>query len=884
MTETPISPGHDRIEPLDLQTEMQQSYLDYAMAVIVGRALPEVRDGLKPVHRRILYAMYDGGYRPDRGFSKCSRIVGDVMGQYHPHGDSAIYDTLVRLAQPWVMRAPMIQSQGNFGSPGNDPAAAMRYTECRLAPLAMEMVRDIDQETVDFRPNYDGRSQEPVILPARFPNLLVNGSAGIAVGMATQIPPHNLREVAAAANWCLENPDATQEEVLAACMENIKGPDFPNGALIVGYKGIDDAYRTGRGSVTMRAVVDIEEDAKGRTSLVVSQLPYMVNPDNLAQKIAELVNTGKMTGIADIRDDTSSRTGQRLVIVLKRDAQPRVVLNNLYKHTQLQDTFGCNMLALVDGVPRTLSVDLFITHWIDHQIEVIQRRTRYRLREAEKNAHIFRGYVKALDALDEVIALIRRSPDVEEARQGLISLLDIDETQAQAILDMQLRRLAALERQKIIDRLNELEAIIADLEDILADPVRQRHIVRDELAEIVEKFGDERRTQIIAADGDLSVQDLVPDEDVVVTITRGGYAKRTKTDLYRTQNRGGKGVRGATMRAEDEIGHFFATTNHHWMLFFTTKGRVYRAKVWQLPESARDAKGSHVAGLLSFQPDEEIAQVLTLRDYEQSDYLVLATRRGLVKKTALTDYDSARQSGIIAVNFREDDDELIGADLATAEDDLLLVSRKGQSIRFTANDEQLRPMGRATSGVTGMKFRDGDELLSMSVIRAGSEEDAQYVFTVTGAGYAKRSRVSEYRQQGRGGLGIKAVKLNDERGSLVGALIVVDADQVLAIKGSGQVVRSRVDSVPVKGRDTMGVRFAGVGESDAVVAIARNTDLTISDEELDEAGEPVTEGAQDVDAPTTETAPESVKNDDQHSTDVEGTATVEDDDAGQEGI
>ncbi|MEV8377466.1 DNA gyrase subunit A [Kribbella sp. NPDC056861] len=882
MTETPISPGHDRIEPLDLQTEMQQSYLDYAMAVIVGRALPEVRDGLKPVHRRILYAMYDGGYRPDRGFSKCSRIVGDVMGQYHPHGDSAIYDTLVRLAQPWVMRAPMIQGQGNFGSPGNDPAAAMRYTECRLAPLAMEMVRDIDQETVDFRPNYDGRSQEPVILPSRFPNLLVNGSAGIAVGMATMIPPHNLREVAAAAQWCLEHPEATQEEVLAACMENIKGPDFPNGALIVGYKGIDDAYRTGRGSVTMRAVVDIEEDAKGRTSLVVSQLPYMVNPDNLAQKIAELVNTGKMTGIADIRDDTSSRTGQRLVIVLKRDAQPRVVLNNLYKHTQLQDTFGCNMLALVDGVPRTLSVDLFITHWIDHQIEVIQRRTRYRLREAEKQAHIYRGLVKALDALDEVIALIRRSPDVEEARSGLISLLEIDEIQAQAILDMQLRRLAALERQKIMDRLNELEIVIADLEDILADPVRQRTIIRDELAEIVEKFGDERRTEIIAADGDLSVQDLVPDEEVVVTITRGGYAKRTKTDLYRTQNRGGKGVRGATMRAEDEIGHFFATTNHHWMLFFTTKGRVYRAKVWQLPESARDAKGSHVAGLLSFQPDEEIAQVLTLRDYQQEPYLLLATKRGLVKKTALTDYDSARQSGIIAVNFRDEDDELIGAELASAEDDLMLVSKKGQSIRFTANDEQLRPMGRATSGVTGMKFRNGDELLSMAVIRAGSEEDAQFVFTVTNAGYAKRSRVSEYRQQGRGGLGIKAVKLNDERGSLVGALIVVDSDQVLAIKNSGQVVRSRVDSVPVKGRDTMGVKFAGVGESDAVVAIARNTDLTVGDDEA-EAVEGTEEVAQDVDASTTEQAPTSVSSDDQHSTDVDGAATVEDDEAGQEG-
>ncbi|TDD46857.1 DNA gyrase subunit A [Kribbella antibiotica] len=884
MTETPTAPGHDRIEPLDLQTEMQQSYLDYAMAVIVGRALPEVRDGLKPVHRRILYAMYDGGYRPDRGFSKCSRIVGDVMGQYHPHGDSAIYDTLVRLAQPWVMRAPMIQGQGNFGSPGNDPAAAMRYTECRLAPLAMEMVRDIDQETVDFRANYDGRSQEPVILPARFPNLLVNGSAGIAVGMATMIPPHNLREVAAAAQWCLENPDATQEEVLAACMENIKGPDFPNGALIVGYKGIDDAYRTGRGSVTMRAVVDIEEDAKGRTSLVVSQLPYMVNPDNLAQKIAELVNTGKMTGIADIRDDTSSRTGQRLVIVLKRDAQPRVVLNNLYKHTQLQDTFGCNMLALVDGVPRTLSVDLFITHWIDHQIEVIQRRTRYRLREAQKNAHIFRGYVKALDALDEVIALIRRSPDVEEARQGLISLLEIDEIQAQAILDMQLRRLAALERQKIIDRLNELEAVIADLEDILADPVRQRHIVRDELTEIVDKFGDDRRTEIIAADGDLSVQDLVPDEEVVVTISRGGYAKRTKTDLYRTQNRGGKGVRGATMRAEDEIGHFFTTTNHHWMLFFTTKGRVYRAKVWQLPESARDAKGSHVAGLLSFQPDEEIAQVLTLRDYEQEPYLLLATKRGLVKKTSLTDYDSARQSGIIAVNFRDADDELIGAELASAEDDLMLVSKKGQSIRFTASDEQLRPMGRATSGVTGMKFRNGDELLSMAVIRAGSEEEAQFVFTVTDAGYAKRSKVSEYRQQGRGGLGIKAVKLNDERGSLVGAIVVVDEDQVLAIKASGQVVRSRVDSVPVKGRDTMGVRFAGVGESDAVVAIARNTDLTVEEVEDAEAAEGVVaEDAQNVDAPTTETPSGSVSTTDERSTDVNGAATVEDDEAGQEG-
>jgi DNA gyrase subunit A len=889
MTETPTSPGHDRVEPIDLQSEMQQSYLDYAMAVIVGRALPEVRDGLKPVHRRILYAMYDGGYRPDRGFNKCSRIVGDVMGQYHPHGDSAIYDTLVRLAQPWVMRAPLIQGQGNFGSPGNDPAAAMRYTECRMAPLAMEMVRDIDQDTVDFRPNYDGKSQEPVILPARFPNLLVNGSSGIAVGMATQIPPHNLREVAAAVDWALEHPDATQEELLKACLQNIKGPDFPNGALIVGYQGISDAYRTGRGSVTMRAVVDIEEDSKGRTSLVVTQLPYMVNPDNLAQKIAELVNTGKVNGIADIRDDSSSRTGQRLVIVLKRDAQPRVVLNNLYKHTQLQDNFGCNMLALVDGVPRTLPIDAFISHWIDHQIEVIQRRTRFRLRQAEEQAHVYRGLVKALDALDEVIALIRRSPDVDEARTGLMGLLEIDEIQAQAILDMQLRRLAALERQKIIDRLNELEAIIADLEDILASPERQRSIVRNELSDIVSKYGDDRRTEIIAADGDLSVQDLVPDEDVVVTISRGGYAKRTKTDLYRVQNRGGKGVRGAALRADDEVGHFFATTNHHWILFFTTKGRVYRAKVWQLPESARDAKGSHVAGLLSFQPDEEIAQVLTLRDYEQAPYLVLATKRGLVKKTALTDYDSARQSGIIAVNFREDDDELIGADLCTSDDDLLLVSRKGQSIRFTADDDQLRPMGRATSGVTGMKFRPGDELLSMSVIRAGSEEDAQYVFTVTDAGYAKRTEVSQYRQQGRGGLGIKAVKLNDERGSLVGAIIVVDSDQVLAIKASGQVVRSRVDTVPVKGRDTMGVRFAGVGESDAVVAIARNPEmngngvLAMNGEVTgDVTSDVIGDTEADPGAQPTETASDGVQNGDDDSTATDSTATVDAEDAGQE--
>ena len=832
MSDITPEPITDRREPVDLQDEIQKSYLDYAMSVIVGRALPEVRDGLKPVHRRILYAMYDGGYRPDRGWNKCARVVGDVMGQYHPHGDTAIYDTLARLAQPWVMRYPLVAGQGNFGSPGNDKAAAMRYTECRMAPLAMEMVRDITENVVDFKPNYDGKEQEPVVLPSRFPNLLVNGSTGIAVGMATNIPTHNLREVASAVQWSLEHPDAPSEELLEEAIARIPGPDFPNGALIVGRRGIDDAYRTGRGSVIMRAVIDIEEDRSGRTLLVVTQLPHMVNPDNLALKIAELVTSGKVNGIADIRDDTSARTGQRLVIVLKRDAQPRVVLNNLYKHTQLQDTFGCNMLALVDDVPRTLRLDQFISYWIAHQVEVIQRRTQHRLDDAQARAHIYRGLVLALDQLDAVIALIRRSPSTDEAREGLKTLLEIDDLQANAILDMQLRRLAALERQRIIDQLAEYERIIADLIDILAKPERQRKIISDELAEIVDKYGDERRTEIIGADGDLSNEDLIPDSDVVVTITRDGYAKRTNSDLYRRQKRGGKGVRGATLRTDDEVEHLFVTTNHHWILFFTDKGRVYRAKVWQLPEAGRDAKGGHVAGLLSFLPDEEIAQVLAIRDYSAAPYLLLATKRGLVKKTALQAYDSPRQTGIIAVNFRDEDDELIGAGLCGPDDEVLLISRKGLAIRFPANDSELRPMGRATSGVSGMKFRRGDELLSMSIIQAGTTDDERFVFTVTDGGFAKRTHVSEYRQQGRGGLGIKAMKLNEDRGSLVGGLVVTDNDEVIAIKASGQITRSAVAEVPVKGRDTMGVRFVGVGDSDSVVVIALNPETTAEVVEL----------------------------------------------------
>ncbi|MDQ1600272.1 MAG: gyrase subunit [Actinomycetota bacterium] len=1011
MTDTtdvpPVDPGpHGRIEPVDLQVEMQRSYLDYAMSVIVQRALPDVRDGLKPVHRRVLYAMYDGGYRPDRGFSKCSRVVGDVMGQYHPHGDTAIYDTLVRLGQPWSLRYPLVQSQGNFGSPGDDRQAAMRYcvtgdtqvtladggtiridaiapglasnseceidlkvrgldgrpvlatrafhsgeqatrrlvtasreltgslnhpvlvqcvvdgdrvlrwklvaevspgdvlavddvpagtfselpdgsglspiegstgcdataygqdtvlavadagvqpvysirvdtddhafvsngfvshnTECRLAPLAMEMVRDIDRDTVDFAPNYDGRQQEPTVLPARFPNLLVNGSGGIAVGMATNIPPHNLREVASGVMWHLDHPEANQAELLAALLERIKGPDFPTKGLIVGTHGIRDAYTTGRGSVTMRAVVEVEEDSRGRTILVISELPYQVNPDALARKIAELADSGKVQGIADLRDDSSSRTGMRLVVVLKRDAVASVVRNNLYKHTQLQDTFGCNMLALVDGVPRTLALDAFIRHWVTHQIEVIVRRTRYLLAEAERRAHILRGLLKALDRIDEVIALIRGSATAEAARDGLIELLEIDEIQAVEILNMQLRRLAALERQELLERYEQFMREIEEYTAILASDERQRQIVRDELTEVVERYGDERRTQLVPYEGDMSAEDFIPEEDVVVTITRGGYAKRTRSDLYRAQRRGGKGVRGAQLRQDDLVEHFFVTTTHHWILFFTNKGRVYRAKAYQLPDAGRDARGQHVANLLAFQPDEQIAQIIDLKDYEVAPYLVLATTRGMVKKTRLTEYDSNRTGGLIAINLREDDDggsdEVISARLVTADDELLLVSRKAMSVRFTATDEALRPMGRATSGVTGMRFKGGDELLAMEVARPEGT-----VFTVTDGGFAKRTPVEEYRLQNRGGTGVQAMKFSEARGSLVGALVVADDDEVFSIKASGGVTRVSVGEVNPTGRVTMGVRFISLADDDTVVAIARNAERAAVEEELDEA-------------------------------------------------
>ena len=835
-------PTGDRIEMVDLLTEMQRSYLDYSMAVIVGRALPEVRDGLKPVHRRVLYAMYDGGYRPDRGYFKCARVVGEVMGVYHPHGDTAIYDTLVRLAQPWSMRMPLVDGNGNFGSPGNDPAAAMRYTECKLTPLAMELLREIDEETVDFNPNYDGRSQEPVILPSRFPNLLVNGASGIAVGMATNIPMHNLREVNDGVQWYLQNPEASQPELLEALMERIKGPDFPTGAKIVGRRGIEDAYRTGRGSIIMRAVVLVEE-INGRNCLVVTELPYQVNPDNLASKIADLVKDGRIQGIADVRDESSSRTGQRLVVVLKRDAVAKVVLNNLYKHTPLQDSFGANMLAMVDGVPRTLSLDAFIRYWVEHQIDVIVRRTKFRLRKAQERDHILLGLLKALDNIDEVIALIRASDTTDQARAGLIGRFDIDEIQANAILEMQLRRLAALERQRIIDEHEELVVKITEYRAILASPERQRRIVSEELQAITDKYGDVRRSELIPFDGDLSIEDLIPEEDIVVTITRGGYVKRTKTEHYRSQKRGGKGVRGAALKQDDIVDHFFTTTTHHWILFFTNKGRVYRAKAYELPDAGRDARGQHVANLLAFQPDESIAQVLDLRDYEVAPYLILATKKGLVKKSALSDYDSTRSGGVIAINLREDD-ELIAAELVSAEDDLLLVSKQAQAIRFTASDESLRQTGRATSGVIGMRFREDDELLSMSVVKEGT-----FVFTVTDRGYGKRTSVERYPVRGRGGLGVIAAKTVDDRGELIGALIVEEGDEVLAITAAGGVIRTQVTGVRETGRDTMGVQLINVGKKDSVVGIARNPEADADDADPD--GSDTAEGVESDAEPVT---------------------------------
>jgi DNA gyrase subunit A len=702
----------------------------------------------------------------------------------------------------------------------------MRYTEARLAPLAMEMMRDIDEDTVNFSPNYDGRSQEPDVLPSRFPNLLVNGSAGIAVGMATNIPPHNLREIGEAVIYSLEHPDMPAPDLLNHLLTIVKGPDFPTKALIVGRGGIEDAYRTGRGSVTMRAVVNVEEINK-RTCLVVTELPYQVNPDNLALKIAELVKDGKIKGIADVRDEGNERLGQRLVIVLQSSAIPKVILNNLYKQTQLQDTFGANMLALVDGVPRTLRLDEFIKYYIEHQVEVIVRRTKFRLVEKEKRAHILKGYLKALDALDAVIALIRASKTPEEARTGLMKLLDVDEIQANAILDMQLRRIAALERQKINDEYDGLMADIIELNSILASEAKQREIIKTELTDLVAKYGDERRTQLVASEGDFSAEDLIPDNDVVVTITRGGYSKRTTADLYKSQRRGGRGVKGAALKQDDVVDHFFVASTHDWLLFFTNQGRVYRAKVHELPDAGRDARGQHVANLMAFKPDEQIAQVLSFKDYSAAPFLVLATKGGLVKKTPLAEYDSPRTGGLIAISLKPGD-EVVSASLVRNGDELLLVSKKAMSLRFTTDDESLRPMGRSTSGVIGMKFRDGDELLTMARVDSQSSQGA-FVFTATDGGYGKKTPIDEYRLQGRGGIGIKAAKIDeDSRGTLVSALVLEDADEILAITSAGTVMRTPAAEVRQTGRDSMGVRLVNLDEGATLLSVTRNSEDVIS--------------------------------------------------------
>ncbi|WP_018025073.1 DNA gyrase subunit A [Corynebacterium ulceribovis] len=819
----------DKVNPIDINDEMQKSYIDYAMSVIVGRALPEVRDGMKPVHRRILYAMFDNGYRPDRSYVKSAKPVADTMGNYHPHGDSAIYDTLVRMAQPWSMRYPLVDGQGNFGSRGDDGPAAMRYTESRLTPIAMEMVRDIRENSVDFQPNYDGKTTEPVVLPSRVPNLLMNGSNGIAVGMATKIPPHNLREIAAAVSWCLDNPDADDAATLEAVMERIPGPDFPTSGMIVGTSGIKDAYTTGRGSIRMRGVTEIEEEGS-RQTIVITELPYEVNPDRMIANIAEQVRDGRLAGIAKIEDESSDRVGMRIVVTLKRDAVPRVVLNNLYKHSQLQTTFGCNMLSIVDGVPRTLRIDQMVRLYTKHQIDVIVRRTQYKLDEAEKRAHILRGLVKALDMLDEVIALIRRSPTVDEARTGLMALLDVDEVQADAILAMQLRRLAALERQKIIDELAEIERTIADLKDILARPERQRAIVKDELNEIADKFGDDRRTQIVAASGDVTEEDLIARENVVVTITSTGYAKRTKVDSYRNQRRGGKGVRGAELKQDDVVRHFFVCSTHDWLLIFTNRGRVYRMKTYELPEASRAARGQHMANLLEFEPGERIAGVLQIQSYEDAPYLVLATASGKVKKSRLIDYDSTRSRGLIAINLAEGD-QLVAARLCDADSELLLVSEEGQAIRFAATDEALRPMGRATSGVLGMRFKGDDQLLAMVVV-----EDNKDLLVATTGGYGKRTPLKEYTTQNRGGQGVLTLRYDKNRGRLMGAIVVEADDEILAITSAGDVIRTTVGEIRTTSRATKGVRLVNLAKGQTLLAIDRNVE-----DEGEETAEKVSE-------------------------------------------
>ncbi len=797
-----------RVEPIQLEDEIQRSYLDYAMSVIVGRALPDVRDGLKPVQRRILWSMVESGLRPDRPHRKSVAAVGEVLKKYHPHGDSSVYDALVRMAQDWSLRAPLIDGHGNFGSVDGDPPAAYRYTEARLAPMAMELLRDIESETVDFVPNFDGYEHQPVVLPSRFPNLLVNGAAGIAVGMATNIPPHNLGEVIDATVHYLDNPEVSPMDL----MKFVKGPDFPTGATIMGRQGIRDAYETGRGSIKVRAVCTVEEGTQNRSNIVVTELPYQVNKARLAEKIASLVQTGKIKDIADVRDE-SNRQGMRLVIVCKRGANAQVVLNQLYKQTQLQDNFSALMLSLVDGVPRTLNLAEMIGYYVDHQVDVVTRRTTFDERRAEERDHIVLGLLIALDHLDEVIAIIRGSADAEEARTKLMKKFKLSEIQANHILDMPLRRLTRLARTELEKEHAELLEKIAYLTSLLKDPKKLRGVIKDELAEIRKKHANPRRTKIAADEGDLDIEDLIAEEDVVLTVSRAGYVRRVAIDTFRRQGRGGKGVKGTNLKEEDVIANVFTTTTHHWLLVFTTRGKVYRVKVHHVPDQSRTARGIYAANLpgVVVSADEKVSAVLDLKEYAEGRFLLFATKNGIVKKTALPEYDSAR-TGLVAINLREGD-ELIDVRLTEGTDDVFLVSRRGQTIRF--KESLARPMGRATGGVIGMRLAEGDEVIALGLSSMGEE-----LISVTNNGYGKRSPLKVYPVKGRGGKGVIGHQITKKTGLLAGAFVGSKDQDLLTISSGGKVQRVAASDIRRVGRSSQGVRTMRVDTDETVAAIA----------------------------------------------------------------
>ncbi len=798
-----------RIEQRELETEMRSSYLEYAMSVIVGRALPDVRDGLKPVHRRVLYAMHDMGLQPDRPHSKCAKVVGEVMGNFHPHGDSAIYDALVRLAQDFASRYPLIDGQGNFGST-EFPAAAMRYTEARLAPIARDLLRDIDESTVDFAPNYDGKHQEPVVLPARFPNLLVNGSSGIAVGMATNMAPHNLGEVIDATVAMIDNPEITVEGLMAY----VKGPDFPTAGTIVGRSGIVDAYRSGRGRVVVRGRSTIDELTNGRTAIVFTELPYQVNKAELAQRIAQLAKDGVLSEVRDVNDE-SGRDGLRFVVQLKRDAIPKVVLNKLYKHTPCQSTFGINAIALVDNVPRLLGLREILRHYLDHQREVVVRRTRHRLARAEDQAHILEGLLIALTNLDAVIELIRRSADPAAAREGLISQFGLTEMQAQAILDLRLQRLTQLESDKIRGEHTKLTEEIGEYRTILGDENRVYGVIREELLEVRGRYADERRTEIIGGEGDIDVEDLIAEEDMVVSMTRGGYVKCLPVDTYRAQHRGGKGLRGTRLKEEDVVDTLFVASTHDYLLFFTNQGRVYRSKVHELPTGGREAQGRHIANVLAMLPGEEVRIVFKTRDYSEGEFLVLATRNGYVKKTPFSDYDtSLRERGLTAIRLDEGD-ELVGVQLTGGDDDLLIISARGQAARF--KEAQVRSMGRVSRGVMAMRLNSETDDRVLSLCVANDEDE---LLVVTKNGYGKRTPMAEYPTKGRPTKGVRTIQVTDKKGELVAAIPVRDDHELLLVSEHGQVIRISVESVRQVGRIAQGVRLMDVRDDDSVVTLA----------------------------------------------------------------